>query len=84
MLDLDGKARFLGDSLAASLQPRAKRGASVAYATVIAVRAGELDVDMSGSLVEGVPALSACASAKPGDRCLVIADGPLVTAIGTF
>lgn len=84
MGELDRKASMLGSRLAESLGQQASRGASVAYATVVASRAGEVDLHLSGSLVEGVPALKACAAAKPGDRCLVVSDGPLLTAIGIF
>lgn len=69
--------RKLAGSMKAGGSTRAHR-----YATVVANNGATLDVSVSGGVVPGVAMLTSCASAKAGDRCLLLVDGPLVTAIG--
>ena len=69
--------RKLASSMKAGSSPKTHR-----YATVVANNGATLDVSVSGGVVPGVAMLTSCASAQAGDRCLLLVDGPLVTAIG--
>lgn len=71
-----------GQKLAQSMKGGKESAKTHRYATVTANNGATLDVSLAGGSIGGVPMLTSCSSAKVGDRCLLLVDGPLVTAVG--
>ena len=81
-MSVDKSVLNAGKRLAQGMRRGPSGAGSHRYATVAANNGATLDVSLAGGTLKGVSMLTSCSSAKAGDRCLLLVDGPLVTAIG--